>query len=432
MWWSTKPGPSHVTGRTVPGAGRGPGRRVPCRAVAAPDAVDVRRLRRAAFVAGLGDGVAAVALPLLAASLTRDPLSVAGVVAAQHLPWPLLVLALPALRGTDRRTLAGAGDSLRAVAVAAAGLLTVVGDETIITLLLVAFALGVGQALRDDAERVGGETRQDRAGDPAAAAIVGAGMVGLAAFGLPLGGVLYELLAPVPLLFDVGVFSVAALLVLAVRSPLRAGRGDGEDDAARFPRPAEGAGAVTAAAAVASLAAGAVAGVLVLVALDDLGFGAPAFGFLLAGLAASSAVGGLLAPAVGQAVGVRVGAVLGLAAAAAGQAAAWALLDPELPYPSVVALGVAAAGGAVAGVLLRAQRRGRPGGGGDARSFHLVVWAATPVGAVAGGVGARILDPRDVLVLGAIGALVAAALALAARAPAKTSTAPGGTAPEMP
>lgn len=388
--------------------------------MAAPDAVDVRRLRRGAFVAGLGDGIAAVALPLLAASLTRDPLSVAGVVAVQHLPWPLLALVRPALRGADRRTLVGAGDSLRACAMGGAGLLTVVGDETITTLLLVALALGVAQALRDDAERVGGETRRGPSGEPATGTIATAGMVGLAVLGLPLGGFLYELLAPIPLLFDVAVFAIAALLILALRAPLRAGP-DQAAPGGRLPRLARGTRVVTAAATLASLAAGAVAGVLVLIALDDLGLGAPAFGLLLTGLAASSVLGALVAPSLGRLVGLRTGVLLGLVVTAGGQLAAWTTLDPEVPYPAVVALGVAAAGGTAAGVLLRAQRP-RPHGGDDGRSFHLFVWAATPVGATLGGVAGRIFDPPDVLVLGAVGSLLAAGLAIAARAPAPSSS----------
>jgi len=48
---------------------------------------DERRLRRSSTMAGVGDGVVAVALPLLAANVTRDPLAIAAVVAAQHLPW---------------------------------------------------------------------------------------------------------------------------------------------------------------------------------------------------------------------------------------------------------------------------------------------------------------------------------------------------------
>jgi hypothetical protein len=386
--------------------------------VAAPDAVDVRRLRRSAFLAGLGDGVVAVALPLLAAGLTRDPLAIAAVVAAQHLPWPLLALVLPSLAGADRRTIAGAADSARAIALGLVGLQAVVGSETILTIQLVAFVVGIAQALTDDTERVGGELLRDRGG-AAHATLAGAGMAGLALLGLPLGGVLYELLAPIPLLFVVGVFAVAALFALGVRRPLLAA-GPGADPrptTAVLPRLAPGTVAITGAAALAAAAAGAIAGVLVLIALEDLGLGAPAFGFLLAGLAVSSLAGGLLAPSLGRRPGVRYGGAIGLLAAAGALIAAWSLLDPERPYPAIVALGIAAAGSTVATVLLRTQRHGavpttEPDG---LRAYSLAVWTATPLGAVVGGVLARSAAPEDVLLLAAGAATVAAVVSATAR-----------------
>ena len=400
--------------------------------MAAPDAVDVRRLRRSAFLAGLGDGVVAVALPLLAAGLTRDPLAIATVIAAQHLPWPLLALALPSLAGADRRTLAGAADSARAIALGLAGLQAVVGSETILTIQLVAFVVGVAQALTDDTERVGGELLRDRGGE-AHATLAGAGMAGLAVVGLPLGGVLYEVLAPIPLLFVVGVFAVAALFALGVRRPLVAGvPGVGPRRSAPvLPRPAPGTLAITGAAALASAAAGAVAGVIVLLALEDLGLGAPAFGLLLAGLAASSFLGGLLAPTLGRRPGVRYGGAAGLVVAAAALVAAWSLLDPDRPYPAVAALAVAAAGSTVATVLLRAQRHGavattEP----DAlRAFSLAVWTATPIGAVIGGVLARSASPEDVLLLAAGAATVAAVVAVTART-GPVASPEGGSGPD--
>ena len=392
--------------------------------MAAPDAVDVRRLRRSAFLAGLGDGVVAVALPLLAAGVTRDPLAIAAVVAAQHLPWPLLALALPSLAGADRRTLAGAGNSARAIALGLAGLQAVVGTETLLTIQLVAFVVGIAQALTDDTERVGGQILRDRGGE-AHATLAGAGMAGLAIVGLPIGGVLYELLAPIPLLFVVGIFAVAALFALGVRRPLvtpAAGAGP-RPTPPLLPRLAPGTVVITAAAALASAAAGAVAGVLVLIALDDLGLGAPAFGFLLTGLAASSLAGGLLAPSLGRRPGVRYGGAVGLVVAAAALVAAEVLLDPESPYPAIVALGIAAAGSTVATVLLRAQRHGavstpEP----DAlRAFSLAVWTAMPLGAVIGGVLARSTAPEDVLLLAAGAAVVAAAVSVTAGAGSSAS-----------
>src|SRR6202048_145135 len=81
----------------VPGAGAAEARRPPARS---PLAGPFRWLWLAGGVSSIGDGLAAVALPLLAVTLTRDPRLVAGVVVAQRLPW--LLLGLPAGSLVDR------------------------------------------------------------------------------------------------------------------------------------------------------------------------------------------------------------------------------------------------------------------------------------------------------------------------------------------
>jgi MFS family permease len=58
------------------------------------------RLWAAACVSFIDDGIYAPALPLLAATLTRDPLGVASVEVASQLPW--LLFALPAGALVDR------------------------------------------------------------------------------------------------------------------------------------------------------------------------------------------------------------------------------------------------------------------------------------------------------------------------------------------
>lgn len=51
-----------------------------------------------------GDGVGSVALPLLAESLTRDPLLFAGVAIANRLPWLFFALQAGAIADrVDRR-----------------------------------------------------------------------------------------------------------------------------------------------------------------------------------------------------------------------------------------------------------------------------------------------------------------------------------------
>ena len=65
---------------------------------------DFGKLWLAQAVSNLGDGVYVTALPLLAATLTRDPLPVSAVVFAEWLPWLLFGLVAGALLDRwDRR-----------------------------------------------------------------------------------------------------------------------------------------------------------------------------------------------------------------------------------------------------------------------------------------------------------------------------------------
>lgn len=374
---------------------------------------DQRRLRRSSTIAGVGDGVVAVALPLLAAGITHDPLAIAAVVAAQHLPWALVQVGWRHVR-VDRRTVIGMIDTGRAVVLGLIGLLTLIGQETILGIQLAAFVVGLGEALTDGTET---ETAD-------VSGLSTRGMVGLAVVGLPLGGLLYEIYPATPFLFEVLAFAVAALFALLVRGPVVPVAAAVDVDDEPVPRALPGTGLVTLSAAVAAMAASAVVGVLVLFALEDLGLGAPAFGFLLAGLALATAAGGFVAPEVGSALGVKPGLVLALLLAAAGHATASQVADPERPLAAALALGVAAGAGMVGAVLCRALLQlhaGRPVTGPALQQFHLAVWSAIPVGALLGGWLASERGVIDVLLLAAFGWIVAALLA-AVSSPVKKSS----------
>lgn len=361
---------------------------------------DRRRLQRSSSLAGVGDGMLAVALPLLTAGLTRNPLAVAAVVAAQHAPEAALAAVRPAWAGAaDQRTVLGLGATLRAVAVIGVGLLTLVGLETVMLLVVAGLVCGLGAALTDHAEEEvaagihgGPDGREGEGGE-----LRRRGMVGMAVVGLPLGGLVYEVAAALPFLVDVGVYALAALGALGLRLPIHdsppgapmAGNGS----RAWVPTLAPGSSAVTLAAFAATAAASAVAGVLVLFAVDDLGLGAPAFGFLLTGMAAAATLGALAAPAVGEALGLRAGAGASLVASGAAYAAAGVLADPEGPYIAVLAVGLGAGAGMVATVLLRAllYASAAPDLKDDVRAgFHPRVWTAVPIGALAGGLAASV------------------------------------------
>ena len=383
---------------------------------------DRRRLHRSSSLAGVGDGILAVALPLLAAGMTRNPLAVAAVVAAQHAPEAALAIVRPAWASTaDQRTVLGLGSTLRAVAVVVVGLVSLVGLETVTLLVLAGLVAGLGTALADHAEE---EVAGTLAGGPDAGEGEGGelrrrGMVGMAVVGLPLGGLVYEVGSALPFLVDVGVYALAALGALGIHLPIvgspSGARTGGDQWAGWVPKLASGSSTVTVAAFVATAASSAVAGVLVLFAVDDLGLGAPAFGFLLTGLAVAATLGAVAAPTVGGLLGLRGGAGISLVASGAGYAAAGLLADPARPYIGVLALGLGAGAGMVATVLLRALLYSAvvPEMKDDVRAgFHSRVWTAVSLGALAGGSAASVVGVAS-MVLGA-GVVVALSAVVAA------------------
>ncbi|MGI8539750.1 MAG: MFS transporter, partial [Rubrobacteraceae bacterium] len=100
----------------------------------------------------LSDGVYIVAAPLLAASLTRDPVLVAGVSFAFGLPWLIFPLISGALVDRlDRRVVMGAGNVLRASLIGTLGLLVLFGWASLPLLYVVFFLLGTVEMMYDNA-----------------------------------------------------------------------------------------------------------------------------------------------------------------------------------------------------------------------------------------------------------------------------------------
>jgi MFS family permease len=113
---------------------------------------EFRKLWAANAISNLGDGVAAVAGPLLAASLTRDPLLVAGLVFAQRLPWLLFSLLSGALVDRlDRRRLMAGVDLACCLLLGLLGIAVLVDAATVALLYAAFFALGTAETLFDNA-----------------------------------------------------------------------------------------------------------------------------------------------------------------------------------------------------------------------------------------------------------------------------------------
>ena len=113
---------------------------------------EFRTLWAGSAVSNLGDGVALVAAPLLAAALTRDPTLVAGLAFAQRLPWLIFPLLSGALADRlDRRRVMAAVAACRATLIGALGVAVLLDLASIPLLYAVFLLLSAGETLFDTA-----------------------------------------------------------------------------------------------------------------------------------------------------------------------------------------------------------------------------------------------------------------------------------------
>ena len=269
-----------------------------------------QRLFWATGITNLGDGISAMAVPWLAATITRDPCLVALVTFAMRMPW--LLFSLPAgvvIDRADRRRLILRADILRtvltALVVGIAMTLPAAPDTPAIwigVLAVVTFLLGTAEVFRDNAAQtilpsiVEGGALEEANGRMWSVEHV------TSLIGPPLAGGLIALAMPLPFIVDAATFALAALLIAKITLPPRTA-----SPAQRSLRSelAEGWAWLREARVIFQLAlmlgafnfAAAMAMVtLVLYSQDILGLGALGHGALLACGAAGGVLGGLFGP----------------------------------------------------------------------------------------------------------------------------------------
>ena len=110
------------------------------------------RLWAASGFSNMADGVFQIALPLLALTLTRSPVLIAGVALAGRLPWLVFALQAGALADRlDRRRTMMLVEAARFALIGGLAGLVALDMATLWLLYLVAFALGIGETLFDTA-----------------------------------------------------------------------------------------------------------------------------------------------------------------------------------------------------------------------------------------------------------------------------------------
>lgn len=180
----------------------------------------------AGAISFLGDGITFGALPLLAASMSRDPRVVSLTEAVAGIGWLLLGLVSGVMVDRWRRTTTmWIVDAIRAVVAGAFAAAVLLGQESIPLLLITGFLLGMLAPFFDNAsavvipDLVVGAALERANGYNQAALVLLANLIGP-----PLGAVLFVLHHGLPILVDAISFAAAAVLVFLVRraAPARA------------------------------------------------------------------------------------------------------------------------------------------------------------------------------------------------------------------
>lgn len=364
----------------------------------------------ASTASNVGDGVVLVAIPLLAAQLTREPLAVAGATVAVRLPWLLFGLVAGAIVDrTDRRRMMIATDLARGAAFGALVVLVATNRVTLAVLYGMVLVIGVLETLFDTAAMsiipsIVSRARLEQAnGRLFAAQIAANSFVGPA-----LGGFLFAAAAWLSFGLDAATFLVSAALLATVAGrfrPARTTRGSILMDIRiglnfvwreRIIRTfAIGAG-------VLNLGLAAAAAIFVLHAQDNLGLTDVGFGLLLS----SAAIGGVLGAQSAVGVVARVGRYRSLVAVVVAMSVGLAVIGAtSSPWVAGAALATLAFFEEVWNVVSVTYRQSRTPDemlGRVLSSFRVIAYGTFPIGAIAGGFVAQAVGLRAAFFVGAL------------------------------
>ena len=274
-------------------------------------------------VSNLGDGITVAALPLLVASLTRDPAAVAGVALASRLPWLLFALPVGALTDRlDRRRTMIAANLVRGTVAAALAVVVATGSAEVWMLYVSGFVIGIAEVFYDNAAQtflpsiVAASQLSTANGRMLTAELVANSFAGP-----PLGALLFTVAVSLPFLLDAGSFLLTVPLLIVIGGSYRA---TGPDTAGAGGRTAprrrlhveiaEGLRwlwgnqllrLLAVMLAVANFAGTMGQAIFVLFAQEELEVGDRAFGVLLTAFAVGGVAGGMVASRVHRRAGHR-------------------------------------------------------------------------------------------------------------------------------
>ncbi|GGM57426.1 MFS transporter [Dactylosporangium sucinum] len=357
------------------------------------------RLWAAAAAGNLGDGIYRVAIALLAARLTSDPVAFSALTALGYLPW--LVLGLPAgalVDRYDRRRLALLVGVVRTSALATLLGAVALDRASLWLLYTVVVVLGACETIYDNTlismlpAAVGDRGRLETANGR----LQGAELLAQSFVGPPLASALFALLASAAFGLNAACYALAVLLLLALPGTFRAPderrtpmvRAMGQ--ALRFVRGHEMHRTILSVVLVLGFANAMATALIVLWTREVLGVPEAAFGFFVLTGAVGALIGSQTAAPVARRIGR--GRTMALSAVVTGLGM---LLAGATRSPYVAGAAWALSGWAILlwNVIygsLRQRLTPDPLLGRTIGIYRVVAWGAMPLGALVGGVLAGI------------------------------------------
>lgn len=353
------------------------------------------RIWWASGISNLGDGIFLVALPLLAARLTRSEVSISLIAAVTALPWLLLSLPIGAvIDRSDRKRIMIRADLFRAFAIGALALAVVFDVAQIWMLWVMGFAIGVAEVFFDNASQallpavVPNELLQQANGRRYSVELIANIFIGT-----PLGSVLFAVAVALPFGVEAASFVLAVLLIAPLKgnfhpNPTR------HETASLYAEMRTGLRwlwrnrllrTIALSLALTNLALEIPQAVFVLFAQDTLGVTETQYGLLIGVMGAGAVLGGLL--------GDRIVGKLGQATSIYTALGVWVVCLTTMglyPRPWSVALAVsiqsmAATVWNVVMVSLRQQIIPAELFGRVNSVYRWFAWGTMPIGAIVGG-----------------------------------------------
>lgn len=349
----------------------------------------------ATVVSGLGDGVALVALPLLAASLDHSPVIVALVMVAQRAPWLFSVVTGAIADRTRLRSFVAVVEGTRTALVVLLGVAVAVHFHPLVAVFVVAAGLGTFESAFFAATgrmvtAVVQLHQLGRANGYLYALQMGSEQVA----GQALGGVLAAVALSVPFIFDGATFGLSALLLVAT-----ALRRHEERQAPPSETMLEGirmgmhwfAGnaalrAASVYVAVLAFCQSLVVGVMVLWSLHVLHLSRTGFGLLMGATTAGMVLGALVSGRGVDRLGTGPMLIIGGTVAAAAYLAAGSTTAAGLAGLFLFIEQAAVAAGSVANQSMRQILIPRELLGRVANVTRSLIYGAIPAGALVGGI----------------------------------------------